>query len=629
MYKPIRDYAIIGNLRSAVLVSRDGSIDWAPAPFIDSPSIFAAILDDQKGGYWQIAPAGAYTREQYYIPDTNILVTKFTTDGGVLEVTDFLPIEKERTHLPAEKDTTFRIHRKVSCTRGSVVVRSVCAPRLNYAREITKLSEIPGGILIANGAQKGALDADVPFVIENSTAISNFALSEGGTRFFVLRYNTASALASHDDDTHHDAELAETINFWRSWTKKCDTDVCMTAGPWQDIVTRSALLLKILFFEPVGTIAAAPTTSLPESVGGVRNWDYRFTWVRDSAFTLAAFARLGHVDEAEKYFRWLIHECHTHLRKPDELQIMYGLRGERTLEEEILPHLEGYRGSHPVRIGNDAYRQSQWDIYGSVLDTAWRFHSLNRATVIDKATWEVLRSFANHVVSVWREPDEGLWEVRGGKAHFVYSKVMCWVALDRALRIADAYGFPCERETWEKERDAIRQSVMGRGWSEKKQSFVMRYGADELDASLLLIGRVGFLPPDDPHILSTITAIERELSREDGLVYRYKTNDGLPGTEGTFLLASFWLAGALAGAGRHGDSHTLFEKLLTLSNHVGLYSEEIDPLTKDFLGNFPQAYTHIGLINTALDLVDAGVDTAKPGERAIPMLTSFFRMLRK
>jgi len=611
MYHPIRDYAIIGNLRSAVLVSKNGSIDWAPAPFIDSPSIFASILDDKKGGFWSITPKGKYTSSQRYVGDSNVLTTTFQTEKSMVKVVDFIPMEKEHTFMPASKDTTFRIHRKVVCVKGVCTMRVVFDPKLDYGRQKTHLSLIEGGVLVTNGKKRAVLAAKASFAIVNDRAVATLTLREGESRFLIFRYNTHEIVLKKNDEEHHEIELREVQRYWHDWTRKCDLPMCSTSKRWDKVVTRSALLLKILFFEPIGTIAAAPTTSLPESMGGIRNWDYRFTWIRDSVFTLHAFFRMGHVEEAEKYFNWLMYECYGASKKPEDLRIMYGLHSESKLDEEILPHLAGYKNSKPVRIGNAAYEQKQWDIYGSILDTAWQFHQLERAEVITPEIWVLLRSLANYVTKIWKEPDEGLWEVRGGKSHFVYSKVMCWVALDRAIKLAEAYDFNGEIELWRAEKGKIHAAVMEHGWSEKKQAFVQSFGSESLDASVLRLPVVGFIDGQDPKMLATLKQIKKELLTDKGFVYRYTAPDGLPGTEGAFLLASFWLVDAMILAGETKAARTLFENVVASVNHVGLLPEEIDPTTKEFLGNFPQAYTHIGLINSAFNLEEAEARLSK------------------
>lgn len=605
-------------------MAKDGTIDWAPSPFLDSPSVFAAILDYTKGGFWAVQPIEEFESNQQYLPETNILVTRFTTKQGVLEVMDCLPV---RSHAPngngslgsfqlengikqplSEEEEILEIHRKVVCKEGMCGVKVFFQPRFNYARGKTKLSLIKGGVKAEMGRLKGVLISKAAYEIQEvdedvekqQRAVAHVSLQEGEEHYLTFRYNTTEILFKEDE--HYEEEMQETKKFWEDWVHRCDLETCAIEYPWHEAVLRSSLVLKILFSEPPGSIAAAATTSLPEEIGGERNWDYRFSWIRDSAFTLQALFWLGYAKEADEYVRWLIHECQSMEDGPETLQIMYGLRGQRKLEEQILEHLDGYMGSKPVRIGNGAYRQRQWDVYGGILNMMWRLHRMRKDYELSPHLWVALRAIANYVVKIWREPDEGLWEVRGGKKHFVHSKVMCWVALDRALKLVEAYGYDAETEVWEKEREAIRKEIMEKGWSEKRQAFVQSFDSEDFDSSSLLMPVLGFIDGKDPKMISTIQAIEKELSAGDGLLYRYKSADGIGGGEGAFLLCSFWLVDALVFAGQKERAQQIFEKLLGLRNHVGLFSEEIDPKTKDFLGNFPQAYTHIGLINSAFYL---------------------------
>ncbi len=598
MYTPIRDYALIGNRRSAVLVSKHGSIDWAPAPFVDSPTVFAALLDEARGGFWSIRPCENYRVRQYYIEETNILVTEFTTARGVWDVTDFLPLEKERHYVPPEEDTTFKIKRRVTCRKGECTIAVRFAPRFDYARGTTRLYKIAGGVRAEHGHMRGVLVSGQEFSVAEGVAECVFSLKAGRDEFFVFRYNTGEVDLMKDNYEHHERELNETIQKHRRWCRTCETGTCALPERWRDALIRSKLVLKALFFEPVGTIAAAPTTSLPEWIGGARNWDYRFTWLRDSSFLLESFFKLGHVTEAERYLNWLVNICT--MEGPEHLKIMYGLRGEVDLHEERLNHLSGYRNSRPVRIGNAAHDQKQWDVYGSVLNVAYTLHRLS-GNSIDRHRWRVLRDLADYVCVIWREPDEGLWEVRGGKKRFTYSALMNWVALDRAIRLAEHFGFEGDTDTWRAERRRIREAICREGWSARKQSFTQALGEEDLDAALLLMPVMGFLKGDDPKMKATVRAIERELvCGEDGvLVRRYTSFDGMEEEEGAFLLSSFWYVDALALAGELPRAVSVFETLLSYANHVGLYAEEMHPRTKEFLGNFPQAYTHIGLINSA------------------------------
>lgn len=606
LYTPIRDYSLIGNLRSVALVSRSGSIDWAPAPFIDSTPLFGALLDADVGGRWSIAPRAYERVSQQYIEGTNVLVTTFETKTGALSVTDFMPLEQGfDAAVRHEASTAYVIKRKVTCLRGrcdDIVVHF--DPRFSFENAAISLEVLPGGVRFAGAKCSGWLNTSVTFGVDETGSSATLQLSEGESEYLVLTSGSKQDELSPVGTAHdlHDADLAATLTYWRAWIAACDIAPCPpTPVHWHGHLIRSQLLLKLLFFEPTGTVAAAPTTSLPEVLGGVRNWDYRMTWLRDSAFVFQAFFQLGHTKEAEHYLEWLVELCAS-LPDISDLQIVYGLRGQHELPELLVPHLDGYGGSKPVRVGNAAYLQKQWDVYGSVLDVVWRLHELAEQKLsIKPALWDVLTKLADRAAHVWREPDEGLWEVRLGSAHYVYSKVMCWVALDRALRLKEAYGLSQgDRELWSRERSAIYEAVHREGWNERKQSFVQRFGSDALDAALLLLPAVGFIDGKDPKMRSTIEAIRRELAAGPDLVYRYTTDDGLPGSEAPFLVASFWLVDALVHAGEHAQARERFEHLLTLCNHVGLYPEELDPDQHIFLGNFPQAYTHVGLINSAL-----------------------------
>lgn len=599
MPKPIRDYAIIGNMRSAVLVSKYGSIDWAPAPYIDSPSVFARILDEDKGGYWRIAPAADdYTVTQEYVPRTNILITRFTTKTGVFDVVDWLPIESDHPYMTRGERPIFEIFRKIVGLDGLSALRVEFVPRYDYARERTELTLSSHGVLAKSETREGILISNAPFALKDDAAVADIEVAAGQQLYFTFRFNTTTIL--FDEVFRYEDELRRTKEFWEDWVHRCDGHTCPVAGPWHDMVIRSSLILKILFFEPPGTIAAAATTSLPEVMGGERNWDYRFTWIRDSAFTLRALFRLGYIEEAKDYITWLLGICGS---DAGNLQVLYGLRGEKDLHEETLELLSGYAGSRPVRVGNAAYSQQQWDMYGSVLDTVWQLHQLSPGTsMVTPRVWESLRAMVNRVVAVWREPDEGIWEMRDGKRHFTHSKLMCWVALDRALKIAAAYNFPLNGERWESERAAIEKEIHSRAWSEQKKSFTQSFDSETLDAAVLMMPVVGFIDGTDERMRSTIQAVQQELGVGDTLLRRYKADDGLTGEEGAFLLTSFWLVDALALAGEQEKARALYMRLLELANHVGLFAEEIDPKSKAFLGNFPQAFTHIGLINSAFYL---------------------------
>lgn len=600
MYTPIRDYAIIGNLHSAALVSLQGSIDWACVPFLDSPSIFGAFLDEKKGGAWKIAPVLPFRSRQEYVSHTNILVTTFTTETGTVELVDFIPIERKGEEEEYDP-RVFKIYRKVRCTKGKMQMDFSFTPRFDYAKAQTRFFETGGSIKISSENEVAYLLPSVRLHVDDTGAQKNIILAEGEEMYFLFFYEKPQDEIQNLKIRFHGA-YERTYKYWVEWVKEGNENLhLLPTDTLREIVIRSSLVLKILCFEPTGAIAAAATTSLPEEIGGIRNWDYRFSWLRDSTFTLQALLLLNHIHEAEKYLQWLFYDICGSLVKDggESLQIMYGLHGQKELREEVLVHFEGYQKSQPVRIGNGAYDQKQWDIYGSIFDTVWQLKKINPAYNPTREMWKAFEIIANYVLEIWDKPDEGLWEVRGGKRHFVYSKVMCYVALDRIAELADLCERAMNQAAWREAAQKIRQTIFEKGWSEKKGAFVQSFGSDELDSSVLLLSKLGFVEGKDPRMISTIEKIEKELMTKEGLVYRYKTEDGLPGEEGVFLLASFWMVDAFVLSGQKNKAKDLFEKLIQYANHVGLFSEEMNSTTKEFLGNFPQAYTHIGLINSA------------------------------
>jgi GH15 family glucan-1,4-alpha-glucosidase len=610
MYKKISDYGIIGNLHSVALVCLDGSIDWLCLPHIDSPSVFAALLDDTRGGRFSVSPpAGGWDSTAEYIRDTNILVTKFRTRTGIMQVTDFMPIpmmgeeefEKEQHEL----------YRLVEVTRGSVNVEMVFEPRFDYARAETSLRKLNSGIEASGAGQTVGLSSSHEIRLEGERGVATWSLSEGDRVWLHLAYE-AEELSVCDTDEAEKC-LRETEAYWRGWLSKSETGRTVELGPYEEMANRSALVLKLLFYNPTGAIAAAATTSLPEEIGGVRNWDYRFTWVRDTSFTLQALFNLGHLSETEGFLRWITKLIGEH--GAGEMQIMYGLRGEEELPEKELVHLEGYKCSRPVRIGNKASRQRQLDIYGELMEAALKLSDY--VGKIDAGMWPFLRNVCDHTVEHWRDKDSGIWEVRSGPCHFVYSKVMCWVALDRGVTIARRYGFTADLGKWEATRDEIKREVFEKGWDEGKKAFVQHYDTDALDSSNLLMPILGFLPHDEPRMTSTIEATQRELGR-NGFLYRYSAPDGLPGEEGTFLLCTFWLIDNLIALGRLDEAEILLRRMESISNHLGLFSEEYDPKWKEALGNFPQAFTHVGYINSVIALCQARGKTMKDERVEIP-----------
>jgi GH15 family glucan-1,4-alpha-glucosidase len=591
-YLPIEDHGVVGDLHTVALVGRDGSIDWMCYPHFDSPAIFAALLDDERGGRFQIAPTSEdVTRKQMYVPDTNVLLTRFLSPDGVAEVSDFMPVGST-----IGSHGRHQLVRRVEVVRGSVRLRAHCRPSFDYARADHRVDiRAEGACFHAEGLSL-ALTATVPMKAEGRAAVAEFELKEGERATFVL----AGLEGEESCPRPLSAEEAEgafraTVDFWQRWLAQCNY-----RGRWRERVHRSALALKLLTYEPTGAIVAAPTCSLPAPIGGERNWDYRYTWIRDASFTLYGLMRIGFTEEASGFTRWL--EARIRETGPDgALQIMYSIDGHHELTEETLGHLEGYRGSRPVRVGNGAYNQLQLDIYGELMDAVYLFNKYGNPIGYD--TWVKIRQILNHVCDVWQEPDEGIWEVRSGRQHFVYSKLMCWVALDRGLRLAEKRSFPAEYERWRSTRDAIYEEVMSRGWSEKRQAFVQAYDSQTLDAANLIMPLVFFVSPSDPRFVSTLDAIQRDLM-SGSLVYRYdveQSPDGLAGDEGTFSMCTFWLVEALTRAGRLSEARLIFEKMLGYSNHLGLFSEQVGS-SGEALGNFPQAFTHLGLISAAFNL---------------------------
>lgn len=596
MYAKISDYAIIGNLHSVALIGSDGSIDWLCLPHVDSPSIFGALLDDKKGGRFSIAPVEEWDSKCRYEPDTNVLTTVFRTRTGTVKTTDFMPVP-----LGGEADAEDEEHllyRRVEGLEKTVDIRMVFEPRFDYARGKTTLKRDGQGVSASGGGRGIVLSCTRPMTVHDGRAEGRWLLAAGDTVWLLLRYGLKPGPGVAERKAEN--ALRETGEYWRAWLKKSETGRTYELGPYENMVKRSALALKLLFHDPTGTIAAAATTSLPEVIGGMRNWDYRYTWIRDASFTLRALFDLGHLSEMEGYLRWI--ESVLSLHGAGKLQIMYGLRGEEDLAEEELPHLDGYRGSKPVRIGNGAAKQKQFDIYGELMDAARQLSDY--VGKITPELWLPLRGICDHVVAHWREKDSGIWEIRGGPHDFVHSKVMCWVALDRGITIARRYGFPGDLETWDDARRAIKEEVLRKGWNEEKRAFVQHYETDALDASNLLIPLTGFLPFDDSRVISTAEAIQRELSH-DGFLYRYTGEDGLPGKEGTFLLCTFWRISYLIGCGMLDEAERLLLRIQSVANHVGLFAEEYDFERNEPLGNFPQAFTHLGYINSVLSLCRA------------------------
>jgi len=626
-YQAINAYGVIGDCHSVVLVAPDGSVDWGCLPDFDSPAIFCRLLDAQKGGYFQIAPTdGTIPGAQRYLRGSNVLQTRFASIAGEMVLTDFMPVETlsawqfremNNNTWTREDGSCHCLVRIVECTYGElpVTVRLKATP--GYAGEDSEAYLVQNSGAVINGGNQhiglaivgGSLLPSYQIVIEQEqgedhpTVVITATLREGERLLFAMGVGR-SALAAHRlvenelQQRNFDAELAQTLHCWRKWVQSCNY-----TGPYAELVVRSALVLKMMTYAPTGAIVAAPTTSLPEEVGGERNWDYRFTWLRDASFTLYALSVLGFTEEAHAFTHWL---QRLSFSDGEDLQIMYGIRGERELVEQVLDHLSGYENSRPVRIGNGAAHQKQFDIFGEVLDC---IHLYRRQGCFERygerlegPLWSLMCVMAEHVCKHWHDPDSGIWEVRDGEHHFVYSKVMCWVALDRVIRAAEQEHLDADLPRWRQVRDQIRTDILAHGYNTQIGAFSQYYGGANLDASCLLLPLVGFIAPDDPRMRSTVDRVMEQLTDERGFVYRYNTEDGLQGYEGTFTICSFWLVDCLAMQGRVDEARSLFERLLSYAGRLGLFSEEIDSTNGGALGNYPQAYTHIALINSAYNL---------------------------
>jgi GH15 family glucan-1,4-alpha-glucosidase len=610
-YPLIADHGLIGDLHTAALVATDGSIDWFCAPRFDSPSIFGSLLDHERGGHLRVRPtADVFTSKQLYFPDTAVLVTRFMTEAGVGEVVDFMPVSSETV-----ASDRHRLVRMVRCVRGEMTFTIDLAPRFDYGREPFETHLAADGVVF-----EGSRTAMTVLLIRepdderkaqarvdaNGDVHAEFRLSAGEMRGVVLETGTAGPVRP--------VRVAEawrlfddTVDFWEAWLARSTY-----RGRWRETLNRSAITLKLMTYAPTGALIAAPTAALPEQIGGERNWDYRYTWVRDASFSVYSLLGMGFTDEAFALGRWLRDRIDEQADKNGSgpLKIMYRVDGSSDLSEEILDHWEGYRGSAPVRIGNGAADQLQLDIYGEAIDSLYRAH--RRGVVAGHEGWQRMCDLLGWVTDNWDQPEEGIWETRGGRQDFTYGRLMCWVALDRGIRLATAHGRPAPLDRWRQERDAIYNQIMQRGWSPTRQAFRQHYNTDVLDSSLLRMSTVGFIAPTDPRWTSTLQAMDSELVT-DSLVYRYDpaaSPDGLRGSEGTFSLCTFYYVNALAAAGQLDKARVAFEKMLTYANHLGLYSEEI-ALTGEQIGNFPQAFTHLALIDAAISL-DRQLDLHPP-----------------
>lgn len=619
-YKRLEEYGLIGNLHSAALVGLDGSIDWLCLPAFDSSSVFAAILDDQKGGSFTITSDEAHDRRQIYFPETNVLTTRFGGNDSVAQITDFMPIGENgdgtgRVHSHSHRHHTGdsvgrgnerRLIRYVQGVMGTTVLRLECRPRFSFGRTGHTVEMTDSGVIFrAETGERLSLTLPCDFSIRDGGVSAEFTLGPKEAMSFSLEWlghNSAKPdklTAQQGDQLFH-----ETVDFWREWVSRCTYN-----GRWREDVIRSLLTLKLLTYSPTGAIIAAPTTSLPEDIGGSRNWDYRYCWIRDASLTVQTFMRTGYVEEARMFMRWLGERCREMSDAEHPLQIMYGIRGERELDEMELKHLDGYLASKPVRIGNAAHKQLQLDMYGELFEAVYVYN--RHAYPISYDLWRSLSRILDWVAANWMMKDEGIWEVRGGAKHFVHSKLMAWNALAKGLKLADERSLPASRDLWMTARDNILLEIMEKGWNHELQSFVQSYGSEVLDASLLQLLNIGALSPRDPRMISTVAQIEARLSR-DSLVYRYDhiaSPDGLSGKEGTFTMCTFWLVEALTRMGRLDDARFLFERMLTYSSPLGLYAEETGS-TGELLGNFPQAFTHLSLINSAF-ILDRALDRGR------------------
>lgn len=611
-YLPIEAYGVIGDLHTVALVGQNGSIDWCCLPDFDSPSVFARILDDEIGGFYRIHSPGAKRSKQMYLPETNVLLTRYYGDEALGEVTDFMPVQ-----LSGRRSTDVRhqVIRIVKAVRGSICFELECAPAFDYARREHKIRPLVDGVLFECETQRLALfctastdpeitsaraekkPGPIAFRIEGQRVLASFELTEGQTATFVLRQQDGGEHEFTAPPRIPEEVLLNTIDYWRDWLSHCTY-----RGRWREMVERSALVLKLLTYQPTGAIVAAATCSLPEEIGGERNWDYRYTWIRDAAFTVYAFLTLGFTQEAEAFMKWLQNRIGEEDHPNGPLQVLYRIDGRHHAPEEHLEHFKGYMNSLPVRIGNLAATQFQLDIYGALIDSIYLFDKHH--TRISYDLWLQVLRMLDFVIDNWDRPDDGIWEVRGGQQQFVYSKLQCWVALDRALRMARHYGLPIDYGRALGAHDRIYRWIMDKGYDPSIKAFVQFVGSDAMDAANLMMPLVHFCSPNDPRMLSTIDRIMDELSF-GSLVHRYAigkgAGDGLSGREGTFSICSFWLVEALTRAGRLEEARLNFEKMLTYANHLGLYAEQIGP-SGEALGNFPQAFTHLALISAAYKL---------------------------
>jgi len=594
-YLPVAEHGLIGDLRSAALVGTNGTIDWYCPTRFDAPSVFASILDADRGGSFELAPDAPTRTKQFYFPDTNVLITRFFADDGVGEIQDFMPVLDD-----SREADRHRLIRRVVCVRGSLPFHAMVAPRFEYGAQPHTVHAQHRQALFESPSLTLALTSSVPIEVAGPDAWSLFKLHEGESAVFALDRVGGDVAPRFCPLSEAEQQFNATVGYWRRWLSQS-----RYRGRWREMVHRSALTLKLLTYAPTGAIIAAPTTSLPEQLGGERNWDYRYVWIRDAAFCVYALLRLGFTDEAQAFMGFVSEHLRCQAAEATgptgPLQIMYGIDGRRELPERELPHLEGYRGSAPVRVGNGAVNQLQLDIYGALVDALYLYDKWGQP--ISSAHWDSISELVEWVCGHWDQPDEGIWETRGGRKNFLYSRLMCWVAIERAIRLAQHRGLPADTLRWGRARDAIYRRIMRHGWSAERHAFVQHEDGHVLDASLLMMPLAKFISPTDPKWLATLDALGEDLV-SDSLVYRYDPQaspDGVRGEEGTFSICSFWYVEALTRAGRLDEARLAFEKMLTYANHLGLYAEEIGR-TGEQRGNFPQAFTHLALISAAFNL---------------------------
>jgi GH15 family glucan-1,4-alpha-glucosidase len=596
---PIGDYALLSDCRSAALVSRAGSVDWLCFPRFDSPAVFARILDP-AGGHFTIRPVGQFAASRAYAGPTMVLETTFRTATGTAVLTDAMALGHQERGHDLGKGSPGVLLRRLACMDGEMDIEVSYAPRPEFGLIHPILEQVPGGVAARGGAARLLLSAPSGLQVDGATATARGHLTAGQAVGFALQHAAAwePRLAAWRS-SEIAARLADTAEGWRSWSVMHQS----YEGPWRDLVHHSGRVLRALTFAPTGAIVAAPTTSLPETVGGERNWDYRYTWVRDASFTMEALWVAACPAEAGGFFGFLADAAASQLQQGMDLQIMFGIGGEHDLSERELPHLSGWRGSRPVRVGNGAWNQRQLDVYGELLGAAWRL--AEQLGELGPVTQRFLSAAADAAAARWKEKDQGIWEIRGDPRHFLYSKLMCWVALDRAIALASRLGAEAKVPRWAAVRDEIRAAIVRHGWSEKAGAFTQAFGSEDLDASNLMLAITGFLPGDDPRMKATIDATARRLTDERGLVYRYRAHDGLAGEEGTFLLCTFWLAHAQALAGEVEQATATFGRAVAAISDVGLLAEEVDAVSGEMIGNFPQAFSHIGLVNAAWAIAQA------------------------